>query len=55
MRRKDGLPRLLRCAKMVPRSWLAHSSFPASMDREKDMSLGSVSTPSSSRNPTRLG
>ena len=32
-----------------------HSSRPPSMDRENDMSDGSVSTLSSSRNPTRWG
>lgn len=55
MRRKDGVSRFLRWAKMVVKSWLAHSSLPSSMDRAKDMSEGSVSTSSAFRKPTRFG
>lgn len=49
------LTRLLRCAKMVSRLWLPHSSLPSSMDSAKDMSEGSESTPRQSRKPTKLG
>ena len=45
----------LTCANTVSRLSLPHSNLPSSIDSAKDMSEGAVSTPRSSKNPTRWG